>query len=177
MNMKPPLRKLALTLHIAVSVGWLGAALAYLAVAVVALASGEAPKMRAAYPTLALLGWWVILPLCAAALLSGLAQSLGTPWGVLRHYWVVAKLALTLAATAVLLGHLPVVSHAATLAMRPVESPAEFGMVPAQLVVHAAGGSLVLLAVVAISIFKPWGLTPRGRRWQRAIAAGNAEAR
>lgn len=177
--MKMPLvvRKVALTLHIAFSVGWLGAACAYMVVAIRALASGESAAMRASYPTLELLGWSVIVPLCGAALLSGIVQSLGTPWGLFRHYWVVAKLALTLAATGVLLGHMPVVRHAATLAAQPATQVADFGMVPTQLVVHAAGGVLVLLTITALSVFKPWGLTPFGQRARQQMTAANANAR
>lgn len=173
MKMSPSIRKAALTLHVACSVGWLGAAAAYLAVAVRALASGDGATMRASYPTLELVGWSVIVPLCGAALLSGIVQSLGTPWGLFRHYWVVAKLALTFAATGVLLGHLPVVNHAATLAARPTTSTTDFGMLPAQLVLHAAGGVLVLLTITALSVFKPWGLTPLGRRARRALIEGS----
>ena len=33
-----------------------------------------------------------------------------------------------------------------------------------QLMVHAAGGLLVLLAVTGLSLFKPWGMTTYGRR-------------
>ena len=153
MKMSPMVRKAALTLHVACSVGWLGAAAAYLAVAVAVLASGKSASMRASFPTLELLGWAVIVPLCGAALLSGMVQSLGTPWRLFRHYWVVAKFALTLAATGVLLGHLPAVSHAATLAARPATVSTDFGMLPTQLVVHAAGGAMVLLM-----IWRPRGL-------------------
>lgn len=172
----PALRKLLLAVHIAVSVAWLGAAGAYLAVAVAALASGESARMQAAFPILKLIGWTVILPLCGAALLSGVVQSLGTRWGLVRHYWVLAKLALTLAATAVLLGHLPAVNHAARLASAPA-SRVSSGVLPAQLVVHAAGGALVLLVITALSVFKPWGLTPIGRRWSRLRVEANAQAR
>jgi hypothetical protein len=178
MLMSPPLRKITLLLHVVFSVGWLGAAAAYLAVAIKAVVSGESAAMRAAYPTLELIGWLVIVPLCGAALLSGIVQSLGTPWGLFRHYWVVAKLALTLVATGVLLGHMPAVTHAANLAAQGLAAPAtRHGTMPASLVVHAAGGMVVLLSVSALSIFKPWGLTPWGRSWQRGLGATKSDAR
>ncbi len=165
MLMPQPVRKLTLTAHVAVSVGWLGAAVAYLGVAVAALTSGESARVQAAYPVLKLVGWWVIVPMCVGTLLTGLVQSLGTRWGVVRHYWVVAKLALTLFMTAVLLGHLPAVSHAASLAPSQTAAAHGHGAMPMSTVVHASGGVAVLLAVTALSIFKPWGLTPIGRRW------------
>lgn len=170
MLMPQPLRKLALTAHVAVSVGWLGAAVAYLAVAVAALASGQSDRVQAAYPILKLVGWWVIVPLCMGALVTGLVQSLGTRWGLVRHYWVVAKLALTVIMTAVLLGHLPAVNHAASLAPGLAPAPHWHGAMPLSTVVHAGGGVAVLLAVTTLSIFKPWGLTQIGRRWQASAA-------
>jgi hypothetical protein len=169
--MNPLLRKVTLTVHVSVSVGWLGAAAAYLAVAVMALVSGESATMRTAFPSLELIGWRVLVPLSVAALVSGLVQSFCTPWGLFRHYWVVAKLALTLVATAVMLGHMPVVSRAATLAERPTTVVSELGMLPTQLVIHAAGGMLVLLTITALSVLKPWGMTPVGKRWRQAAAS------
>lgn len=174
MTMNPSLRKLALTLHVASSVGWLGAAVAYLVVAIVAMSSGDGGRMRASYPTLELVGWSVIVPLSAASLLTGIIQSLGTPWGLFRHYWVVAKLVLTVAGTAVLLGHMPVVGRVAALAERAEVSAADFGTMPTQLVIHAAGGVAVLLATTALSVFKPWGQTPLGHRVQRAVLVAGA---
>lgn len=177
-TISPVLRKATLTLHIAVSVGWMGAAAAYLVVAATALASNDPARMRAAYSTLELLGWSVIVPLCFAALVSGLVQSLGTPWGLFRHYWVVAKLVLTAAATGVLLAHMPAVSHAASLAAEGLSAPAtRHGSVPASLVVHAAGGLAVLLAITTVSVFKPWGLTPWGRHWRSSQFAEKTDAR
>lgn len=79
MPLSPRLRKLVFTLHVSSSVGWLGAALAYLAVAVGALTKGDPAFARGAYPALELIGWLVIVPLCVGATLSGVLQALGTP--------------------------------------------------------------------------------------------------
>jgi hypothetical protein len=43
---------------------------------------------------------------------------------------------------------------------------ADFRALRIQLVVHAAGGLLVLLAATTLSVYKPWGMTPYGRRKQ-----------
>jgi hypothetical protein len=56
-----------------------------------------------------LTGWYVIVPLAVAALLTGLVMALGTPWGLFRHYWVLISLVLTILATVVLLLHMPTV--------------------------------------------------------------------
>ena len=85
-----PFRKFALTAHVTFSVGWLGAVIAYLALAIVGLMTRDVSLARAVYLSLELIGWLVIVPLSFAALLTGLVQSLGTPWGLLRYYWILA---------------------------------------------------------------------------------------
>lgn len=74
--------------------------------------------MRGAYLAMEVTGWYVIVPLAFAALLTGLVQSLGTTWGLFRHYWVLAKLALTALATLLLLLHMRVAEQVAHTAAR-----------------------------------------------------------
>ena len=103
--MGPRRRKLWLTVHVSVSVGWLGAVvafLAFLALAVAAPPSDDPDLVRGAYLTMDGTGWWVLVPLSVACLLAGVVQSLGTHWGLLRHYWVLATLVINLTATVVL---------------------------------------------------------------------------
>ena len=146
MTMTPRLRKFALTAHITFSVGWLGAVVPYLALAIVGLTSHDAQIVRAAYLSMELIGWFVIVPLSLAALLSGVVQSLGTSWGLFRHWWIVAKLLLTTGATIVLLGHMEAVSHMSAIAAKTTLFNTDFRGLRVQLVVHAAGGLLVLFA-------------------------------
>jgi hypothetical protein len=35
--------------------------------------------------------WSVLVPLAFALLLTGLLRSLGTRWGLARHYWVLSN--------------------------------------------------------------------------------------
>src|SRR5215212_7835928 len=119
---KPPMlmtagvRKIALTTHITSSVGWLGSVAAFLALAIAGVTSGNAQTVRAAYLAMHLTTWFVIVPLSLASLLTGLVDSLGTPWGLFRHYWVVTKLLLTTLATIVLLVHTQPIDRVAAMA-------------------------------------------------------------
>src|SRR6266487_7208905 len=110
MIMPPGLRKFALTMHLLVSVGWIGVVVAYLALGVAAVTTQEAQTVRAAWIAMEVTGWYVIVPLALASLLSGLVMALGTPWGLFRHYWVLLSLVLTILATVVLLVHMQTVS-------------------------------------------------------------------
>jgi hypothetical protein len=84
--MTPAVRKLTLTVHLTCSVGWIGAVVAYLVLGVTAVVSPDTPTVRAAWTAMEVTGWWAIVPLALAALLTGLIISLGTPWGLFRHY-------------------------------------------------------------------------------------------
>jgi hypothetical protein len=164
--MTPRLRKLALTAHVATSVGWLGAVVAYLALAITGLTSRDAQTVRAAYLAMDLIGWSVLVPLSISSLLTGLVQSLGTEWGLFRYYWILTKFLLTVGATVILLMHMPAVSRMAGVAAGTTLSGPDLREPRVQLVVHAVGGLFVLLSVTTLSVFKPWGRTRYGRRKQ-----------
>ena len=167
MTMPPQLCKLALTAHVTSSVGWLGAVASFLALAVVGLTSQDAQMVRAAYLAANLSTWFVIVPLSVASLLTGLVQSLGTTWGLFRHYWVLAKLLLTIFATIVLLIHTQPISYMAGVAGETTLSNADLGKQKLQLVVASGAGLLVLLVTTTLAVYKPRGLTPHGWRKQR----------
>jgi len=172
MTMTLPLRKLTLTAHVTASVGWLGALAVFLAHAVVSLISQDAQVVRAASLAMGLSAWFVILPLSLASLITGLVQALGTPWGLFRHYWVLAKLLLTVLATIVLLLKLEPISYLAGVAAETTFSSGDLTGLRISLMTHAVGGLLVLLAVVTLAVYKPQGMTRYGMRKQRE--RGNA---
>lgn len=170
MTLSPALRKLSLTAHVVSSIGWLGAVAAFLALAVVARTSDVAETVRSAYVSMNVIGLVVLVPLSLAALLTGLIQSLGTSWGLFRHYWVAAKFAITVVATALLLLHqfTAVASGALIAASTPSGELPDVGGIGTQLVADAALGLVALLVNATLSVFKPWGMTPYGRRTQQS---------
>ena len=174
LTLSPALRRFTLTAHVTSSVGWLGAVIAYLAVAVAGLTSADPQMVRAAYLITALLGWLVIVPLSFAALLTGLVQSLGTEWGLFRYYWILSKFVLTVGAILVLLVHMQTVSRMARIAVEASLSGADHRAMRTQLVIHAAGALVVLLTTTVLSIYQPWGRTAVGRRVTSHVAARDA---
>jgi len=170
------LRRFFLNGHIVFSVGWLGSVAAFLALAIAGLVrSGNPDVIRAVYPSMELIGWYVLVPLSVAALLTGLAQALGTEWGLFRHYWVAVKFVLTVGATAVLLVHMRAINRAAALAATGMLG-SEFSRLQVRLIVDAGLAAIVLLAATTLSVYKPGGLTPYGWRTQeeRTSRAGRA---
>ncbi len=120
--------------------------------------------VRAAYVAMALTAWFVIVPLAFASLLIGIVESLGTRWGLFRHYWIVAKLVLTVLATIVLLLQMSGISYVAGVAAETTLSSADLREARMSFVAHAGGGLLVLLLPMALSVYKPRGRTRYGRR-------------
>ena len=163
MTMTPRLRKFTLTVHLAISVGWIGAVVAYLGLSVTAWTSQDVQTVRAAWIAMELTGWYVIVPLALASLLTGLVMSLGTQWGLFRHYWVLFSLLLTILATVVLLLHMPTVSFLADVAIEADE--ASLSGLGGDLL-HPGVGLLVLLVITGLNVYKPPGLTPYGWRKQ-----------
>jgi hypothetical protein len=164
MLMTAGVRKLALTTHITSSVGWLGSVVTFLALAIAGVTSGESQTVRAAYVAMHLTTWFVIVPLSLASLLTGLIDSLGTPWGLFRHYWVVTKALLTLLATIILLVHTQPIDRVADMASRMDLVAGDLRQVRLQLVGDAAAALFVLCVTTTLSIYKPWGMTPYGIR-------------
>ena len=173
MTLSPPLRQAALAVHLTVSVGWIGAAAAYLALDVAASSSSDAATLRAAYLGMGLVAGSVIVPLAVAALVTGLVVSLGTKWGLLRHWWVLVSLSLTVFAGVVLVVETGTIASYAAVAADPSASDAELRGLGSTLV-HSIGGTLVLVVVLVLNVYKPSGLTPYGWRKQQEERAARA---
>lgn len=174
MTMTPRISKIALTTHVACSVGWMGAVAGFLVLSIAAVNSRDAEVVRGAYLSMNLLGLYIIVPLSLAALTTGLVQSLGTEWGLFRHYWVLTKFVLTIGATGLLMMHqFGAVERAArrVAAVAPGTLP-DIGGLGTELASKAGLALLALLAITTLSVFKPWGLTPYGIRKRRERGPG-----
>ncbi len=166
MTMPPRLRKFALAAHIASSVGWVGAVAGYIALDVTAATGQDARTLRAAYLAMGLISWYVVVPLALASLLTGLVMALGTKWGLFRHYWVLISLLLTVFATFVLLAETRTIGYFAGVAADPSTSGGDLRELGSTLV-HSVGGTLVLLVILVLNVYKPRGMTRYGWRKQQ----------
>ena len=166
MSMTPRLRKFALTAHVVASVGWLGAVGCVLALAVAGLTSEDAQTVRAVYPAMEVAAWFVLLPLALASLLTGIVQSLGTKWGLVRHYWVAVKLVINVLATIVLLLYTETLGYLADVAA--ASSSADLGgLRSASPGLHAGAAVLLLIVAAVLAVYKPRGMTRYGWRKQQ----------
>lgn len=167
MIMPPRLRKFVLTAHLTLSVGWVGGVVAFLALVFAARGSEDEQMLRSAWTAMELIGGLVLVPLSLSSLLSGVAMSLGTKWGLFRHYWVLISLVLTTIATVVLVQHMQTVSYFAALARSDSVDPALLRAGLQGEILHAGGGLVVLLVVQVLNLYKPPGMTRFGWRKQQ----------
>lgn len=149
-------RAVVLTVHVVMSVGWLGIDGALVALGVTGLSTVQ-PAARAGIATAtAVIACWVLVPVVFFALVSGLVLALSTHWGLARHWWVLVKSGIATVLVALGLVFL-VPALPAILAGdgAPATMPTLIGRVVAL---------VLLLAATGLSMIKPWGRTPRGRR-------------
>ena len=164
MPVSPGLRRLALTTHVTSSVGWIGAVVVFVAMAVLGLTSQDAGTVRGVYLVMERTAWLTLVPFAFASLTTGIITSLATPWGLFRHYWVVFKLLITVFATVVLMIYMDTFRHMAVAAADPamdldtIRNPSPL--------LHAVLAFLILLVATVLAIYKPHGVTPYGRKKQ-----------
>ncbi len=166
MTLTPPLRKLMLTAHVTFAVGWLGAVAAFLALAIAGLTSQDAQMVRSVYLSMDLIARFVIVPLSFAPLLTGPVLSLGTPWGLFRHYWILAKLLITILCTIIMQIHMQPISLLADAAAKTTLLSADLHGMQVQMVVASTAALMALLVDTMLAVYKPRGMTPYGWRKQ-----------
>lgn len=141
-----------LTLHVLSSVGWFGLAAAVGFCAVRAATVSTPAESATVFRLMAVIPWMTV-PVGLVALGSGVVLGLGTKWGVLRHWWVVIKIVIALA----------VLVTDPLLIARGAHQAAVTGDAPQWLYGPTVAHIVLLCVATVLSIFKPRGLTPRGR--------------
>jgi hypothetical protein len=140
-------RRALLTVHIVASVGLLGVIAADLAINVAAAAATDDPAQAAAYyDLLATFSFLFGIPLSFTSLGTGVVLGRTSKWGVVRHGWVAAKLALNVSVILVgafLLG--PGVDQ-----MRSGD-----GGVETALIAGSAWDVVALLLAATLGVYKP----------------------
>lgn len=178
MIMPPRLRKFVLTSHIVSSVGWLGAVVAFVGIAVVALTSQDPATVRGALLVMTPIGWYVLIPLVFASLVTGIIQALGSKWGLIRHYWVLFKLVIGVVSTYVLLLFATFNLNAVQSgAADPASSVDELRALAGSPRDHALLALAGLLLAAVLAVYKPRAMTGYGQRKQDNHRSKQAERR
>lgn len=167
-QLKRRARKVWLTLHVGISVGWLGLSLAMTTLAIAAATADDHVIRHGAYELMHVFDLAIVIPSALAAILSGLVVSLGTPWGLIRHWWVLLKFVIAVS--------LPVIATVEStwieqLENRTQDPAAEPGGLGLTLVICMILFVVLLWTAVTLSIFKTGGRTRWGRAGQARRSA------
>lgn len=172
MTLSPRSRTAWLTAHVVTSVGFLGAVVVFFMLALVGLLGTEPDLLRGVYLAADLATRLVIVWLCLTSTATGLVLSLGTPWGLVRHWWMVAKLAIAAVSTGALFLHVRLVTAMMEAATGQPLAGGDLVTQRLQLVVASGAAILALLVATILSVAKPRGLTRHGwRQRHRGLGA------
>ncbi|MFB9909164.1 hypothetical protein [Allokutzneria oryzae] len=184
---KPRTRKLALLVHVVFGVAWIGFEVMVIVLALAGITAENPRVLHAAYVVLGEFGPSLYAPFSLGTLVSGVVLSLGTHWGLVRQYWVIAKLAINLAT--VLGGNLLIAALLRQSAERvmavPIDSldAAAVGSIQYSLLANAIVVTTLLLVATVLSYYKPWGkvrrarVAPRAARADAVVPRGNPRPR
>ncbi len=167
-------RKVWLTLHVGISVGWLGLSLAMTALAITGLLAETHAVRHGAYELMHIFDLTIVIPSVVLSIITGVVVALGTHWGLLKHWWVLVKLVIALGIPA----FAAVVENrwVRELAARSQDPAAQPGGLGVALAVCMACFAALLWTTTTLSVVKPWGRTRWGRKdldTRRTVRAGN----
>jgi hypothetical protein len=157
--------KLIVTAHVTVSVAWLGIVLGKLVLALLAITANTTETAQALYFAMESLNI-VFPPLVVASILSGVALTLGTRWGLFQYYWVLTKFVLSFAVFVSGARFSTVLVQGSIAAQTGVSLPEDSFLAwvasPSTLLVALFGAHVLGLTVATVlSQYKPWGFLPR----------------
>lgn len=167
-------RQVILLLHLLINASWLGALVVIVLLGTLKHASSAPSLDRAALEV----HEWLVIPCSLMVFGTSLAFALGTPWGLLRHFWLLTKWGILLV-VAPMDVFLTTPAIARMVATSDLDGSSAFAMASYQEASRAAlSWSAVELGLVAaaflISVLKPWGKTalPEPKRKWAALVTG-----
>ena len=159
-------RKVFLGAHIASAGAWIGIDVVMGVLVFTALFGAEGTRALC-YRALELFAVWPLIATGLLCLASGVVLGLGTKWGLVRYWWVAAKLALNVLLVALVPVALrPEVIEKAEQGRRFVSGEAA-SLAVGDLVFPPIVSPTLLLVAFVLAVFKPWGRIRRHRAPKR----------
>ncbi len=160
-------RKALLLFHVLSSVSWIGVDLAMGVLAYRGLATDDPAELAVIYRALEMFCVPLLLTLGLLSLGSGIWLGLGTRFGLVRYWWVLVKLAISLVLlTLVLVALRPtLLEGAAQATVVDASLPERLTDVSRNMLFPPVVSTTMLAFVTWLAVYKPWGVTPRGRRF------------
>jgi uncharacterized membrane protein len=162
------MRKFVLLAHILSSISWIGVDLVMGVLSFRGLTTEDPQMLATTYGALAMFCVPLLLTLGLLSLGTGVVLGLGTGFGLLRYWWVVTKLVIAVVlCTLVLVALRPALLDAATQTAVVDGTLADrLSVVRRDMIFPPLVSTTALLFASWLAVYKPWGLTPRGRRFR-----------
>jgi hypothetical protein len=150
-------RKSILVVHIASAGVWLGIDVVMAVLVFTALGSDDNRTKALSYQALELVAVGPLLVTGLVCLLTGILLGLSSRYGLVRYWWVAAKLGLNLVLTGLVLVALApeVTAHAEQARRLDAGLPAALGV--GDLIFPPIVSPAALLVAMVLAVFKPWG--------------------
>jgi hypothetical protein len=154
--------------HAVAAACWIGIAVTFVAMSVVAMSTNDIHTTMAIYELMATFDLTLLRWANFATFLTGIALSITTKWGLIRYYWVAAKVAIAVAILIMAFGFLhDSLERAGHEAAELAATRGTAAQLSGASDVVLWGFSLAMLSLVGallLSLYKPGGRTRRGRR-------------
>jgi hypothetical protein len=156
-------RKSVLVLHIASAGAWLGVDVVMAVLIFTALLRDDPATRALSYRALELVAVGPLLACGLVCLATGIVLGLASRYGLVRYWWVAAKLVLNLVLTGLVLVALApeVAAHADQARRLEAGLPALLDV--GQLIFPPIVSPTALLVAMVLATFKPWGRIRQGR--------------
>jgi hypothetical protein len=172
-------RKSVLVVHIASAGAWLGIDVVMAVLVFTALGTDDLRTKALAFQALELFVVWSLLATGLICLLTGILLGLSSRYGVLRYWWVVAKLTLNLLLTGLVLVALaPTVGDAAERGRQAVAG-APVSLEIGDLIFPPIVSPAALAVAFVLAVFKPWSRIrkrPAGTKRSPATSRASGDA-
>jgi hypothetical protein len=172
-QLRPKPRKALVAAHAISAPCWVGVAVTFVAMSVVAMSTKNIHPTKAVYELMAVFDIKLLPWTNFATFLTGIALSMTTKWGLIRYYWVVAKIAIAVGILVMAFGFL---LDALVRAGEEAAALAATGGTAAQLsgaadvVLWGFGCAMLsLVGALLLSLYKPGGRTRRARPATKAV--------
>lgn len=147
--------------HVASGGIWFGTSLCMVLIASSNQQTGNGDELYAINSVLKLLDDWIIIPSATLSLVTGALLCWLTIWGFTKHYWVIVKWVATV--TLIIAGTVwlgpwtnAVTAISQTERLQALQNPL-YTWDRNTLIVGAIVQTICLLAIIGISVLKPWG--------------------
>jgi len=153
-----------LSAHLLCMAAWLGGFLCSLVLNSIALSTTDPRLLNASYVFADILDISIVRGGAAGSLITGILLAVLTQWGLVRFYWIIAKeiaaIVCVVADQIIIRWNQSAIALTATQGLGAASNPVYLN-VRTLLLIGLLLRLLVLLAVIVISIFKPWGQRKR----------------